>query len=110
MIIDNFYIYLTLEYNMPISQYDVEQILKLSKLSANNDELAIFSTDLNKIITFFSSIHTIETDTITPMISPLIQGITSRKDIAKHQNLQSQFSELCPRYEKGHCIVPIVIE
>ena len=66
--------------------------------------------DLNKVITLFSGIHDFETENVQPMVSPLTQGIQSRQDIAEHQNLQSQFSEFCPHYEKEHCIVPIVIE
>lgn len=95
---------------MSISTLEVEQILKLSKLSADQDELTMFRADLNKVITLFSSIHDFETENVQPMVSPLTQGIQSRQDIAEHQNLQSQFSEFCPHYEKEHCIVPIVIE
>ena len=95
---------------MPIPEHEVQQILKLSKLSADKDELEMFGADLDKVVKLFSSIHTVETGDVQPMVSPLTESIKSRDDIAEHQNLQSQFSEFCPHYEKEHCIVPIVIE
>ena len=94
---------------MTISIFEVKQILKLSKLSINLKELAIFSTDLDKVITFFSSIHNFDTENIEPMVSPLKEGVRLRADIPEHEDLGSQFSDFCPYYEQKHCIVPVVI-
>lgn len=94
---------------MTISTFEVKQILKLSKLSINLKELAMFSADLDKVITFFSSIHDFDTENIEPMVSPLTEGVRLRADTPEHQDLESQLSDFCPYYEQKHCIVPIVI-
>ena len=95
---------------MSISENKVKKILKISKLSADKDELKMFVTDLNKVVSFFSNIHIFKTDNIEPMISPLTQDIQLRLDIVKNQDVEPQLSKLFPWYQKGHCIVPMVIE
>ncbi|WP_395946359.1 Asp-tRNA(Asn)/Glu-tRNA(Gln) amidotransferase subunit GatC [Caedibacter taeniospiralis] len=95
---------------MVISRQELEHILALSKLSANQQELERFEEDLNRILTLFSNIQSVDTEDVKPMISPLTNHGIMRDDTPCSQQHEHEFQAIAPEYQAHYFIVPKVIE
>lgn len=93
---------------MAISQQELKHILMLSKLSANEDELAQFKYDLNNIFNMFDNLKLVDTEGLKPMISPLLSHCQRRNDLPETH--EQDFKRIAPEFSDHHFIVPKVIE
>jgi aspartyl-tRNA(Asn)/glutamyl-tRNA(Gln) amidotransferase subunit C len=95
---------------VPVTTDDVKHIAHLARLHLEDDEVAAYEHDLNRILGLFDQIEAIDTDTLAPLAHPLDLVQRLRPDHADAVVDRDAYQAIAPRTEDGLYIVPKVIE
>lgn len=94
---------------MNISEAQIRQLGKLSRVSLTDEEVRSFGDDLNKIVAYVEELSQIDVSTIEPMIHMGELALRFRKDEAKEAIGRKGLASSAG-YEDGLVRVPKIIE
>lgn len=93
-----------------IDTLELKQIANLAKLTIDADTEVETIKDLNAILGLAEQLSEVDTDDIAPMAHPLHMSQRLRADKVTEQDQSDTFQTIAPKIDKGHYLVPTVIE
>lgn len=96
---------------MSLTPEEVAKIAHLARLTLSPKEVASYTHQLSKILTFVASIQDAATDEIPPLLHPL-EHLTQRmrEDVVTEKDNHESFLALAPLTKASLYLVPKVIE
>ncbi len=95
---------------MKIDEKEIAKVAKLARLDLSEDQKAEFSKQLNDIIEYVEKIKELDTSEVKPADHIADLNNVTREDIVKESLKTSELEKIAPRFEKGHIVVPRIIE
>ncbi len=95
---------------MSLTPDAVKKIAHLARLSLSEDDIALYSTQLSKILDFIEQMNQVDTTQIEPLAHPLDISQRLRPDVITEPNLRNKYQTIAPQVEAGLYLVPKVIE
>lgn len=95
---------------MSIDHYVVKKIAKLSKIKISQEEVDIFTNELNSILRWTDELQGVNTDGIEPLQSAVNSELPKRKDTVTDGNIKEVVLTNAPLSKYGCYIVPKAIE
>lgn len=95
---------------MKIDEKEIVKVAKLARLDLSADEKAEFSKQLNDIIEYVEKISELDTSDVKPADHIVDLKNITRADEVKESMQPSDLEKIAPRFEKGHIVVPRIIE
>jgi aspartyl-tRNA(Asn)/glutamyl-tRNA(Gln) amidotransferase subunit C len=95
---------------MALSPEDVRKIAELARLSVDEDEIPGYVRSLSDILDFVRQMNDADTNGVTPMAHPLPMSQPLRPDAVTEGDQRDAFQVISPLVERGHFLVPRVIE
>jgi len=95
---------------MKIDEKEIVKAAKLARLDLSADEKAEFSKQLNDIIEYVEKISDLDTLDVKPADHIVDLKNVTRADVVKESMQPSDLEKIAPRFEKGHILVPRIIE
>ena len=95
---------------MSLTKKQVLHIASLSQLHLDDEEMEPVLEKLSKIINLVDELQSVETIDILPMAHPMDMVQKLRSDKVTETNQRDFFQENAPLVQKGHYLVPKVIE
>jgi len=95
---------------MKIDAGQLTKVAQLARLELTEEEKGEFSKQLSDIIEYVEKINSLDTDSVEP--TDHIAGLKNvfREDVVKDSLDREKLSEFAPEFDKGHFVVPKVIE
>jgi aspartyl-tRNA(Asn)/glutamyl-tRNA(Gln) amidotransferase subunit C len=93
-----------------ITSDDVIHVAKLARLKLTDDEVALYTTQLEAILEHASSISALDTEGIEPTAHPLAKSNVFRKDEVRPSLSQEEVLSNAPAAEDGRFKVPQILE
>ena len=95
---------------MSLKKDQVEHIAHLARLTVGPDEVDEVTAKLSSIVDFVAQLQAAPTDDVVPMAHPLNQAQRLRADAVTEADERDHIQENAPSVERGHYVVPRVIE
>ncbi|MBL4622630.1 MAG: Asp-tRNA(Asn)/Glu-tRNA(Gln) amidotransferase subunit GatC [Immundisolibacteraceae bacterium] len=95
---------------MSVDRSDVEKAAHLARIGLSSTETDKHLQDLQQILSLIEQMQAIDTNNIEPLSSPLDAIQPMRKDQVTETDQRERFQSLAPATDKGHYLVPKVIE
>ncbi len=94
---------------MAISREDVLHVSKLARLELSEAEVEKFTVQLGDILDYISKLDELDTENVPPTAHVLEITNVFREDTVSAPRIDS-VEEIAPEFDKGHFLVPKVIE
>ncbi len=94
---------------MAISREDVLHVSKLARLELSEAEVEKFTVQLGDILDYISKLDELDTGNVPPTAHVLEITNVFREDKVNAPRIDS-IEEMAPEFDKGHFLVPKVIE
>ena len=95
---------------MKIDEKEIVKVANLARLDLADDEKAEFSKQLNDIIEYVEKINELDTSGIKPADHIVeMKNVTREDSVAKSLDI-SDIEKIAPDFDKGHIVVPRIIE
>lgn len=94
---------------MAISREDVLHVSKLARLELSEAEVDKFTVQLGDILDYISKLDELDTGNVPPTAHVLEITNVFREDKVNAPRIDS-IEEMAPEFDKGHFLVPKVIE
>ncbi|MDX1610106.1 MAG: Asp-tRNA(Asn)/Glu-tRNA(Gln) amidotransferase subunit GatC [Halofilum sp. (in: g-proteobacteria)] len=95
---------------MSLSPDEVRKIAHLARLEVSDDEVASYAGELSQILELVDRMNAVDTAGITPMAHPQHATQRLRPDEVTEPDQRERFQALAPATERGHYLVPRVVE
>lgn len=95
---------------MSTPQIDVAYIAKLARIDLTEEETAIFTKDLDKVLAYITKLESYDVTGIAPMNHPLPTMDVMRQDTPKQGLSQEQALSNAPQQTQGQFRTPKVVE
>ena len=95
---------------MSTPQIDVAYIAKLARIDLTEEETALFSKDLDKILAYITKLESYDVTGIAPMNHPLPAMDVTREDIPETGFTQEEALSNAPQQSQGQFRTPKVVE
>ena len=95
---------------MPLDQSQVRKIAHLARLRISDEEVAIYTESLSRILGLIEQMNAVDTEAVAPMAHPNDAGLRLREDKVSEVDQRDKFQKLAPAVEAGLYLVPQVIE
>ena len=95
---------------MAISREDVAHVAKLSRLALTEDELNMYTQQLDKIIHYVDKLSELDTSKVEPMITASAKGNVFRADVVKPGLTRDDALFSAPSHDDEFFRVPPVIK
>lgn len=95
---------------MAVTKKDVNTISDLARLSFSEKEKEKLVTTLNSILDYFDKLSELDTESVEPLTHILPVQNAMRKDEVKESFDQETALKNAPRHDRGHFVIPKVIE
>jgi aspartyl-tRNA(Asn)/glutamyl-tRNA(Gln) amidotransferase subunit C len=95
---------------MKIDEKEIVKVARLARLDLSGAEKAEFSKQLNDIIEYVEKISELDTSEVKPADHIADLNNVTREDLVKESLQSSDLEKIAPRFEKGHIVVPRIIE
>ncbi|MNJ43252.1 Aspartyl/glutamyl-tRNA(Asn/Gln) amidotransferase subunit C [compost metagenome] len=95
---------------MSIESKDVEHVAKLARLTLTNEELDVFTEQLNAILQYAEKLNELDTEGVEPTTHVLRLSNVMRDDVVQESLTQEQVFRNAPEEEDGQFKVPAVLE
>ena len=95
---------------MAINQDQIRNIANLSRLQIDEELIPEYQTNLTNILELVDQLSAVNTDGVSPMAHPLDAVQRLRTDEVTESDQREHFQQVAPATEKGHFIVPRVVE
>ena len=93
-----------------ITQATTQSIAHSAKLSLTEEEVILFTKDLQEIIKAFAILDTIDTEKVTPSFLPIPQRNVLREDSVRQSITQDEALRLTKQHENGFFIGPRTVD
>jgi aspartyl-tRNA(Asn)/glutamyl-tRNA(Gln) amidotransferase subunit C len=95
---------------MAITKEEITQVAKLARLALSEDDLAKYTTELDKILDYIQRLNSIDTNGIEPLISAFIDSTPTRLDQVAYSDeldtFREEFLKIAPQSEGRFFKVP----
>jgi aspartyl-tRNA(Asn)/glutamyl-tRNA(Gln) amidotransferase subunit C len=92
---------------------DVKNIAKLAHLEITNDEIALYTPQMDNIVAYVEQLNELDTESIEPMLGGLTkegEATATTRDDVPHESLgQKKALDQAPSAVAGHFQVPKVL-
>lgn len=92
---------------------DIKKIASLAHLELTDEEVALYSPQMDDIVKYIEQLNELDTDNIEPMLGGFTVGgeqtLTTRKDVVVDSLSQSEALSEAPSAVAGHFQVPKVL-
>ncbi len=95
---------------MAVSKEEVVKISKLAKLKLSDDEVAEFTSDMNKILDYMDKLNELDTENVKPLSHPLEGTNVFREDVLKKSIDREDALKNAPERTEEFFKVPKVIK
>ena len=95
---------------MKITRSDVEHVAQLARLRFTEDQLALFTEQLNTLLSYFDKLQEVDTTGIEPSTHAVNLCNAFREDMVKESNLVADTLKNAPASERSCFKVPKIIE
>lgn len=95
---------------MALSPDEVRKIAHLARLEVSDNEVASYAGELSQILELVDRMNAVDTAGITPMAHPQHATQRLRPDRVTEPDQRERFQALAPATERGHYLVPRVVE
>lgn len=95
---------------MKITRDEVKHIALLARLELNENEIELYTKQLNDILLYMEKLNSIDTKNVAPLSHPFFTRTLFREDIVKESLPQEKAMENAPQKAKGFFKVPKIIE
>ena len=95
---------------MSLTPEEVRKIAYLARLNLSENDIALYGTQLSRILDFIAQMNETNTDQVEPLAHPLDLSQRLRPDIITEKNLREKYQHIAPQTEAGLYLVPKVIE
>lgn len=95
---------------MSLNLEDVKKIAHLARLNLSQEDIAIYTPQLTKILDFIAHLNQTNTENVIPLAHPLDLAQRLRPDEITEGNLRDKFQKIAPQIEAGLYLVPKVID
>ncbi len=95
---------------MKITRSDVEHVAALARLKISEDEINVFTGQLNRILEYFETLQSADTDNVEPSTHAVSLDNAFREDRVQESIGLQKALQNAPDAEKGHFKVPKIIE
>jgi len=95
---------------MPVTRQDVDTVAALARLSFSEEEKEQLMGTLNDILGYFDKLSELDTENVEPLTHILPVQNVMREDVVKPSCNQETALANAPRAERGHFVIPKVIE
>ncbi len=95
---------------MSVNRQDVENIAKLARLEFGENEKDELTSNLNGILGYFDKLSELDTENVEPLTHILPVQNVMREDVIKGSVGQEIALGNAPEADKGHFVIPRVIE
>lgn len=93
-----------------ISEKDIEQVAKLSRLKLKEEEKRNLKEQLNSILEYMEKLNKLDTSKIEPTLQVVPLKNVRRKDVVKPSYNVEEVLKNAPEKERGYFKVPPIIE
>jgi aspartyl-tRNA(Asn)/glutamyl-tRNA(Gln) amidotransferase subunit C len=95
---------------MKIDENEIVKVANLARLDLADDEKAEFSKQLNDIIEYVEKINELDTSGVKPAGHIVEMKNVTREDRVEKSLEISDIEKIAPAFDKGHIVVPRIIE
>ena len=95
---------------MKLHNQDIQKLFTLSKLTINKDEQESLSQDLSSVLSWVSSLQSVDTTGTRPMIHPVPLNTYCNDDLPPENISSDNALKNAPESENNHFLVPKVID
>lgn len=95
---------------MSLTPEEVKKIAHLARLNLSEQDSALYTTQLSKILGFIEQLCQIDTAKVDPLAHPLDLSQRLRPDQVTELDLRQKYQAIAPSTEAGLYLVPKVIE
>ncbi len=95
---------------MSLTPEQVKKIGHLARLNLSENDMALYTPQLSRILDFIAQMNQIDTSQVEPLAHPLDISQRLRTDEVTEPNLRDKYQSIAPQVEAGLYLVPKVIE
>jgi aspartyl-tRNA(Asn)/glutamyl-tRNA(Gln) amidotransferase subunit C len=95
---------------MKITAGEVRYVADLARLELSPDEVELFTADMNRILAYMDQLDELDTSGVEPTSHVLSLKNVFREDVVADSLTVDEVLSNAPRREKGHFVVPKIIE
>ena len=95
---------------MSVTKKDVESVATLARLSFTDEEKDDMTGVLNNILQYFDKLSELDTKGVEPLTHILPLQNVMREDVVKESFDQDTALANAPKHDRGHFVIPKVIE
>ncbi len=95
---------------MKITRNDVEHVARLARLRFSEDQLEVFTSQLNDILAYFDKLQKLDTTSVEPSSHAVNLTNVFREDVVTASIPEEESLKNAPASERGCFRVPKVIE
>ncbi|WP_028293174.1 Asp-tRNA(Asn)/Glu-tRNA(Gln) amidotransferase subunit GatC [Oceanobacter kriegii] len=95
---------------MALDQDQVRNIAELCRLQIDETQIADYQKNLSSILDLVDQLSAADTDGVEPMAHPLDAVQRLRADVVTEENQREHFQQIAPATDRGHYLVPRVVE
>ncbi len=95
---------------MSLDTNQVLAIADLSRLQIDEKSITEFQTNLSNVLDLVDQLQAVDTTGVEPMAHPMDAVQRLRADVVTEENKREKFQEIAPSTDKGHYLVPKVVE
>ena len=92
-----------------ITSEEVRHVADLARLRVSDEEVEIFTSQLEGLLEHFSAISSIDTQGVAPTSHPIELNNVFRKDVVKPSLTQEQVLSNAPKTEESRFAVPQIL-
>lgn len=95
---------------MKITAKEVRYVADLARLELSTEEVELFTGDMNRILDYMDQLDELDTSGVEPTSHVLSLKNVFREDVVGESLTVDEVLANAPRREKGHFVVPKIIE
>lgn len=95
---------------MSLTLEEVKKIGHLARLNLSQEDIALYTPQLSRILGFIEQMDQVDTSTVEPLAHPLDISQRLRPDVVTEADLHEKYQAIAPRVEAKLYLVPKVIE
>lgn len=96
--------------DMKLDKQQIEKVSTLARLELNEEEKGQFQQQLSDIITYVEKINELDTSSVEPADHIVDQKNIFHQDVPGQSLPREEIEKVAPKFDRGHFVVPKVIE
>jgi len=95
---------------MSLTPEEIKKIAHLARLNLTPDNIALYTTQLSRILDFIEKTNHIDTSNVEPLSHPFDLTLRLRPDKVTEPDMRETYQSIAPQVDSGLYLVPKVIE